>query len=97
MTDKATKTRETRLRRMADRQGLALRKNRRRDPRAHDYGLYWLRRRDAPSPNRSHEAWVGYPSGFDIDQVEAYLFGNSTDLQVAEELERTQGQRRQDR
>jgi hypothetical protein len=32
------KVRENRLRRMAERQGLALRKSRRRDPRAIDYG-----------------------------------------------------------
>jgi hypothetical protein len=40
MTDE--KTRETRLRRMAQRQGLILRKSRRRDPRAVDYGSYIL-------------------------------------------------------
>ena len=33
-----TKTRENRLRRMADRQGLVLQKSRRRDPQAIDYG-----------------------------------------------------------
>lgn len=38
----ADKIRENRLRRMADRQGLALRKSRRRDPRAIDYGAYGL-------------------------------------------------------
>lgn len=36
------KTRETRLRRMADRQGLRLLKSRTRDPRAIDYGAYML-------------------------------------------------------
>ena len=36
------KIRENRLRRMADRQGLALHKSRRRDPRALDYGRFWL-------------------------------------------------------
>jgi hypothetical protein len=36
------KTRETRLRRMAKRQGLALFKSRRRDPLASDYGLWWI-------------------------------------------------------
>jgi hypothetical protein len=36
------RTRETRLRRMADRQGLRLVKSRRRDPRAIDYGGYML-------------------------------------------------------
>jgi hypothetical protein len=36
------KVRENRLRRMADRQGLLLRRARRRDPRALDYGRYVL-------------------------------------------------------
>jgi len=36
------KVRENRLRRMARRQGLALRKSRRRDTRAVDYGQYLL-------------------------------------------------------
>jgi hypothetical protein len=36
------KVRENRLRRMAARQGLQLLKSRRRDPRALDYGTYWL-------------------------------------------------------
>jgi hypothetical protein len=34
--------RENRLRRMAARRGLRLQKSCRRDPRALDYGLYWL-------------------------------------------------------
>ena len=38
----AEKVYENRLRRMAERQGLALRKSRRRDPLALDYGAYWL-------------------------------------------------------
>lgn len=33
---------ENRLRRTAERQGLRLEKSRRRDPRAVDYGRYWL-------------------------------------------------------
>jgi hypothetical protein len=89
MISTADKSRETRLRRMADRQGLALHKNRRRDPRAKDYGLFWLRWIDSPTPDSSHDAWVGYPNGFDIDQLEAYLLGNPIDGDVAEELERT--------
>jgi hypothetical protein len=36
------KVREARLRRMAARRGLVLRKARRRDPGALDYGMYWL-------------------------------------------------------
>jgi hypothetical protein len=40
--DTAEKVRENRLRRVAYRQGLILRKIRRRDPRANDYGTYTL-------------------------------------------------------
>jgi hypothetical protein len=36
------KSRETRLRRMAERQGLTITKSRRRDPRAIDYGRWWV-------------------------------------------------------
>lgn len=42
VTSTAEKTRETRLRRMAERQGLTIRKSRRRDPRAIDYGRWWV-------------------------------------------------------
>ena len=41
-TTTTEKVRENRLRRMADRQGLALRKSPRRDRRALDYGVYRL-------------------------------------------------------
>jgi hypothetical protein len=40
--DQSDKVKENRLRRMADRQGLLLRRTRRRDPRAIDYGRYLL-------------------------------------------------------
>lgn len=42
MPDQAEKVYENRLRRMAERQGLALSKSRRRDPRALDYGQWSL-------------------------------------------------------
>lgn len=35
-------SRERRLRRLAQRQGLQLAKSRRRNPHAADYGMYWL-------------------------------------------------------
>jgi hypothetical protein len=38
----AEKVRENRLRRMAERQGLELRKSRRRDARAKDYGRWYI-------------------------------------------------------
>jgi hypothetical protein len=79
MTD-PEKVRENRLRRMAARQGLALHKNRRRDPRARDYGLYWLLWLDIETPDhQSHDAWIGYPNGFTLDEVEAYLTGDTAD------------------
>lgn len=64
MSDKETRSREQRLRRMADRQGLALKKSARRDPYALDFGKYWL---------------VGAPGDYgvdgfaNLDELEAYL------------------------
>lgn len=63
--DQAEKVRENRLRRMAQRQGLTLTRSRRRDPRALDFGLYWLT--DASGANVTPE------QGIDIDAVEAFL------------------------
>jgi len=42
MTATLDKLREDRVRRMAARHGLTLRKSRRRDARAWDFGSYWL-------------------------------------------------------
>jgi hypothetical protein len=42
MPETPDKVRENRVRRMAERQGLILRKSRRRDRRAWDFGSYWL-------------------------------------------------------
>lgn len=63
--DMKEKTRENRLRRMADRQGLTLRKHRRRDPRAIDFGTYYLV--DAASN------YIVAGERMDIDEVEHYL------------------------
>ncbi|WIB12910.1 hypothetical protein [Curtobacterium sp. MCPF17_052] len=41
-TQQDEKVRENRLRRAAERQGLLLKKSRRRDPRAIDYGTYMV-------------------------------------------------------
>jgi hypothetical protein len=65
-TSTPEKVRENRLRRMADRQGLALHKNRRRDPYALDYGLYSLRPLDEATPGTPQDDLT-------LDQVEAYL------------------------
>lgn len=59
------KVRENRLRRMASRQGLTLHRSRRRDPRALDYGLYWLR-------NANDEPAIA-PEGTTLDEIERYL------------------------
>ncbi|MBA3260918.1 MAG: hypothetical protein H0T69_00280 [Thermoleophilaceae bacterium] len=73
MTDTAEKTRETRLRRMAKRQGLTLRKSPRRDPRAYDYGSYIL-------VDLDNNVVVGGVDGFfqhgpDLDEIERALMG----------------------
>ena len=64
------KVRENRLRRMAERQGLVLKKSRRRDHRALDFGLYAL------VPHHLNMIGTGAESGrFDLtlDDVEARL------------------------
>jgi hypothetical protein len=79
--DHAEKIRENRLRRTAERQGLVLRKSRRRDPRARDYGVYWV-----ADPNLFSHEWPeghypahGYPwKGGDLDDVEDYLTGDES-------------------
>lgn len=58
--------RENRLRRMAERQGLVMRKSRRRDPRAVDYGLYWL-------SDANTNTLVTDERGLNLDEIEAYL------------------------
>lgn len=68
------KVRENRLRRMAERQGLALRKSRRRDERALDYGRYML------VDERTNAVVVGtVPLGrpcWTLDDIEEYLSGD---------------------
>jgi len=61
------KVRENRLRRAAGRQGLRLVKSRRRDPRASDYGRYWLQ--------GEHRALVSSEYGVTLDEVEEFLSG----------------------
>lgn len=62
MSDTAHKTRENRLRRVAERQGLTFTKTRRRDPRAIDYGHYYL-----------HRNGVQVLDAADLDEVEHFL------------------------
>jgi len=66
--DRKEKTREVRLRRMAERQGLVLHKSRRRDPRALDYGHYRLVAASTDVP-------VTWEGGGTLDEIEAYLTG----------------------
>jgi hypothetical protein len=65
------KTRETRLRRAADRQGLRLERSRRRDPRAIDYDRYWLLDL-ATGDVMAGASPIGRPA-WDLDQVETWL------------------------
>jgi hypothetical protein len=68
-TEGAEKIRENRLRRMAERQGLALKKSRRRDPRALDYEGHWL------TDARTDKLVLGGEHGTDLGAIEAYLTG----------------------
>ena len=63
------KVRENRLRRAANRQGLAIHKSRRRDPRALDYG-WWM----IVDPGKN----MIIPGGdkLTLDAVESYLLGD---------------------
>jgi hypothetical protein len=72
-TQGTEKVRELRLRRMAERQGLALHKSRRRDTRAIDFGCWMI---VDPFTNSivAGTAGTGRPN-MDLDQVEAYLMG----------------------
>jgi hypothetical protein len=66
------KTRENRLRRMAERQGLRLARSRRRDPRAIDFGGFML-----TDVVKNFVVRGGDPFAFSatLDDVEAYLKG----------------------
>lgn len=66
MTD-AYKVRENRLRRMAQRQGLILRKSRRRDWRANDYGTYTLTNMHNNALEYGQYGIIG------LDEIEKYL------------------------
>jgi len=59
------KVHENLLRRMAGRQGLTLHRSRRRDPRALDYGRYWLKDTAGTA--------VTAATGTSIEEVEAFL------------------------
>lgn len=68
--DQREKVRENRLRRMAKRQGVAVVKSRRRDPRALDFGGYGIidPQRNAWLAGADHHAFE-----LSLDQVEDWL------------------------
>ena len=67
-----SKVRENRLRRMADRQGLKLRRSPRRDENAIDYGLYALTTHDGGRGTIHPEGPIS-PFALDLDAVEQLL------------------------
>jgi hypothetical protein len=71
----AQKVRENRLRRMAARQGLALSKSRRRDPRALDFETYWLTGPPVGMPDYDDVLHLGGVYGASLDDVETHLLG----------------------
>jgi len=71
MNNNKDKIRENRLRRAAQRQGLALMKSRRRDPRAFDYGTYMLVDQQTNFIFARGDSQSGY--GMDLDAVEGCL------------------------
>jgi hypothetical protein len=84
----AEKVREDRLRRAAKRQGLRLIKSRTRDPRALDYGGYWL------MDDAQQRAYGPIPSGMTLDEVERFLDLPSTEqgrAGVAQAAQRAKG------
>ena len=72
MSPDTDKTRETRLRRQAARQGLRLQKSPRRDPSAHDFGTYQLvDDREGWVVLANHQMGQGY--GVSLDDIEEWL------------------------
>lgn len=67
----AEKVRENRLRRMAERQGFALTKSRRRDPRATDYGMFMIINAQTNTVVTGTEG-TGRPN-MSLDDVEQWL------------------------
>jgi hypothetical protein len=66
--------RENRLRRAAQRQGVVLHRSRRRDPRALDFGVYYLHEPPARGPRYRSGPEDMPPDGpLSLDQVEAWL------------------------
>ena len=67
----AQKVQENRVRRLAERQGLALQKSRRRDPQALDFGTFWLVNPELNAqifPSGDGSAW-----GATLEELEEWL------------------------
>jgi hypothetical protein len=83
---------ENRLRRAAQRQGLVLQKSRRRDPRAVDYGVYFV----ADAERNILDQRVDQRNGLTLEEVEALLEGKYDQFgraaQIAEGMKRTREQ-----
>jgi hypothetical protein len=71
----ATRAREMRARRAAQRQDLILRKSPRRDPRAVDYGLWWLEKITRYGGQENRRPVTKMVS---LDEIERYLDGEAT-------------------
>lgn len=67
------RSRERRLRRAANRQGLNLHKSARRDRFASDYGVYWLTRDVDGVDWRERGPVLGGQTGVTLTEVERYL------------------------
>jgi len=68
VTQTEEKVRENRLRRVAERQRLRIVKSRRRDPRAVDYGRFWVYK-------LGDELIFGGDTGATVSELEAFLDG----------------------
>ena len=82
-----SKVRENRLRRMADRQRLKLRRSPRRDTHALDYDLYALTYCDGVGGTMHPEGPISI-FALDLDQVEQYLVGGGKCHMCDSELSR---------
>jgi hypothetical protein len=78
MAPDTDKTRETRLRRLAERRGLRLQKSPRRDPGAWDFGTYQLV--DAREGWIVAEQMAGQGYGMNLDDIEEWLTGKAASM-----------------
>jgi hypothetical protein len=78
MSTRNEKTRENRLRRLAARQGLAIRKSRSRTPQSIEYGGYMI-----INPYRNSVEAGGHPHSFamGLDDIEEYLVTAEAELE----------------